>query len=151
MKLLLPCFLLGACCCLPAQDAAHPNFTGTWHLDPAKSQIHTKVDVTEWAIRQDDNSIAIDEQMPGHTESLKCGTDGSNCKAKPEGEAGEVMFYYNGGMLVETDLLGHSKDHVVKKRMKMGDGGKTMEIEILHVSPAGPTEKWVFAKLAEAK
>jgi hypothetical protein len=141
MTFLLPCLLLFA------QDVAHPNFTGTWHLDTAKSQILTKLDATDWAIRQDDTSIAIDNQAQGHTASLKCGTDGSNCKAKPEGEAGEVTFYYNGAMLVETEFIGRSKDRVVKKRMKLGDDGKTMEIEVLHISPQGPTEKWVFAKM----
>ena len=151
MKLLLPCLLVCSAFGLLAQDAAHPNFTGTWHLDAAKSELHTKLEATAWAIHQDDSSIAIDEQVQGKTASVKCGTDGTNCKAKPEGEPGEVMFYYNGAMLVETDFLGHSKDHVVKKRMKLAEDGKTMEIEVQHVSPVGPTEKWVFAKQAEAK
>jgi len=142
---------LTASCGLFAQDADHPNFTGTWLLDTSKSQIQTKVAVTAWAIHQDDASIAIDEQMQGKTASLKCGTDGSNCKAKPEGESGEVTFYYNGALLVETDILGHNKDHVVKKRMKLVEDGKTMEIEVLHVSPQGPSEKWVFEKQADAK
>jgi hypothetical protein len=140
MILLLPCLLL------LAQDAAHPNFTGTWHLDTAKSQILTKLEATDWAIHQDDTSIVIDQQAPGHPSTVKCGTDGTNCKAKPEGETGEVMFYYNGAMLVETDFIGRSKDRVVKKRMKLGEDGKTMEIEVLHISPQGPPEKWVFAK-----
>jgi len=145
MRNLLPCLLL-AVSTLLADGSSHPNFTGTWHLDTAKSEIHSRVELTSWAIQQDDNSIAIDEQIKGRTVSMKCGTDGKNCKAKPEGESGEVMFYYNGEMLVETDFLGHDKDRVVKKRLKMGGDGKTMEIEVLHVNPAGPTEKWVFAK-----
>ena len=37
---------------------------------------------------------------------MKCGTNGKNCKGKPDGEPGEVTFYYNGAMLVETDFLG---------------------------------------------
>jgi hypothetical protein len=74
-----------------------------------------------------------------------------NCKGKPDGESGEVMFYYNGALLVETDFLGHEKDRVVKKRLKLGEDGKTMEIEVLHIAPQGPTEKWVFAKQAAAK
>jgi hypothetical protein len=139
MKLLLLCAFL-------ADGSSHPNFTGTWNLDTAKSEIHSRVELTSWAIRQDDTSIAIDEQIKGRTVSMKCGTDGKNCKAKPQGESGEVMFYYNGEMLVETDFLGHDKDRVIKKRLKMGVDGKTLEIEVLHVSPVGPSEKWVFAK-----
>jgi hypothetical protein len=147
MKTTVSLFLLGGAWCLLAQDASKPNFSGTWQLDTAKSEIHTKVESTAWAIHQDDNSIAIDEQIKGHPLTLKCGTNGANCKGKPDGETGEVMFYYNGAMLVETDFLGHDKDRVVKKRLKMGADGKTMEIEVLHVSPQGPTERWVFDKL----
>jgi hypothetical protein len=134
---------------LAAQDQ-HPNFTGTWQLDAAKSELHSKTPAT-WAIQQSDDSIAINQDLNGKTEVVKCGTNGANCKAKPGGESGEVMFYYNGAMLVETDFLGHDKDKVVKKRLKLGADGKTMEIEVQHVSPQGPTEKWVFQKLAEAK
>jgi hypothetical protein len=146
MKLLLPCvFALGSFTLL-AQSDAHPNFTGTWQFDAAKSDVRSKVELTAWTIHQDGESIAIDEEFKGHTLSMKCGTDGKNCKAKPEGESGEVMFYYNGPLLVETDFLGHEKDHVVKKRLKLAEDGKTIEIEVLHVNPAAPAEKWVFAK-----
>jgi hypothetical protein len=124
----------------------HPNFTGNWHFDAGKSEVHAKSEVTDEAIRQDDDSIAIDEQVKGQTLSLKCGTDGKSCKAKPDGQNGEVMFYYNGDMLVETDIHGRDKSHVVKKRLKLASDGKTLEIEVLHVSPVEPPEKWVFEK-----
>jgi hypothetical protein len=158
MKLSITLVVLGATLagagsgpCLFAQDTAHPNFTGTWYLDTAKSEIRSKLQATAWAIRQNDDSIAIDQQIKGKTESLKCGTNGLNCKGKPDGESGEVTFYYNGAMLVETDFLGHDKDRVVKKRLKLAEDGKTMEIEVMHVNPQGPTEKWVFQKQTEAK
>jgi hypothetical protein len=143
-------FVILLCCgtLLLAQDGAHPNFSGTWQLDPAKSEIHTKVAATAWAIRQDDESISIDQEIKGKVQSLKCGLNGANCKGKPDGESGEVTFYYNGALLVETDFFGHDKDRVVKKRLKLGDDGKTMEIEVLHITPQGPSEKWVFAKQA---
>jgi len=150
MKPSLTLLLLGAVCLL-GQPADHPNFTGSWQLDTAKSEIHTKVQATAWAIQQSGDSIAINQQLGAKTEVVKCGTNGSNCKAKPDGQAGEVMFYYNGAMLVETDFFGHDKDRVVKKRLKLAADGKTMEIEVQHVSPLGPTEKWVFEKIAETK
>ena len=151
MKTIVFLFLVSGACSLFAQDNAKPNFSGTWQLDAAKSEIHTKVEATAWAIHQDADSIAIDQQIKGHQLTLKCGTNGANCKGKPDGENGEVTFYYNGALLVETDFLGHDKDRVVKKRLKMGADGKTMEIEVLHVSPQAPPEKWVFEKLADAK
>jgi hypothetical protein len=151
MKPSLTLLLLAGSVCLLAQTPDHPNFTGSWQLDTAKSEIHTKVQATAWAIQQSDDSIAIKQQLGAKTEVVKCGTHGSNCKARPDGESGEVMFYYNGALLVETDFLGHDKDRVVKKRLKLAPDGKTMEIEVQHVSPKGPTEKWVFDKLADSK
>jgi hypothetical protein len=147
MKLIVPLLLLSGASSLLAQDSARPNFTGTWRLDQTKSEIRSKVEAPAWAIHQDGNSIEIDQEIKGHVQQLKCGTTGANCKGKPDGESGEVMFYYNGAMLVETDFLSH--DRVVKKRLRMGPDGKTMEIEVLHVNPQGPVEKWVFEKQAD--
>ena len=76
MKLLLLCAFLAA-------DSSHPNFTGTWHLDTAKSEIHSKVELSSWAIQQDDNSIAIDEEIKGHTDSMKCGLTERTVKRSP--------------------------------------------------------------------
>ena len=151
MKPSLTFFLLGGALLLFGQTADRPNFTGSWQLDTARSEIHSKVQATAWAVEQSNDSIAISQRLGAKTEVVKCGTNGSNCKAKPDGESGEVMFYYNGAMLVETDFLGRDKDRVVKKRLKLAADGKTMEIEVQHVNPVGPTEKWVFEKLAEAK
>jgi len=141
MKLLL---------CLALSSAAfaqeHPNFSGTWQFAADKSEVHSKVKLGSLAIHQDGRSISIDEQVNDKIFSMTCGTDAKNCKAKPEGESAEVMFYYNGAMLVETDFLGHDKSHVIKKRLKMGEDGKTMEIEVLHMNPTAPPEKWVFSK-----
>lgn len=146
MRFLLPSLFVTGLACLFAQNGTHPNFSGKWHFDATKSELHTKLDISDRAIKQDDETIAIDEEVKGQTVSMKCGTEGTSCKAKLDGENGEVMFYYNGDMLVETDFLGHDKDRVVKKRLKLASDGKTMEIEVLHVNPVGPAEKWVFEK-----
>ena len=55
-------------------------------------------------------------------------------------------FYYNGPLLVETDMFGHDNARVIKKRLKMGADGKTMEVEVMHIIHAAPAERWVFAK-----
>jgi hypothetical protein len=146
MRLLIPCMAIVCGCALAAPDDEHPNFSGNWLLEASRCELHSKLELTSLAIHQDDTTIAIDEQMKNKTVSLKCGTDGKNCKATPEGESGEVMFYYNGDILVETDFLGHSKEHVVKKRLKLGADHKTLEIEVMHLTPFSPPEKWVFAK-----
>jgi hypothetical protein len=146
MRLLLPFLVATGVVGLFAQSGSHPNFTGNWHFDAAKSEVRVKYEVTDRAIQQDGDSIVINEQVKGQTVSMKCGTEGNSCKAKLDGENGEVMFYFNGEMLVETDFLGRDKGRVVKKRIKLAGDGKTMEIEVLHVNPVAPPEKWVFEK-----
>jgi len=137
--------LCGLVCSVTLLADDRPNFTGKWQLDAAKSEIHTKA-ASAWSIEQTGDSISINQEEAGRTESLKCGTDGKTCKAKEDGQTAEIMFYYNGPLLVETDMFGHDNGRVVKKRLKMAPDGKTMEVEVMHITPAAPAEKWVFAK-----
>jgi hypothetical protein len=146
MRQVLLGVLICGCASLLADDSAHPNFTGNWLLDAAKSEVHTKAPASAWDIRQTDDTISISEQLQGKTESMTCEISTKACKTKVEGEAAEVTFYFNGNMLVETDLLGHGKDRVVKKRLKLAADGKTLEIEVMHITPVAPAEKWVFEK-----
>ncbi|HLH30647.1 MAG TPA: hypothetical protein VKY31_05555 [Terriglobia bacterium] len=124
-----------------AQD--HPNFSGDWKLDTAKSQA-SETKAMELAIKQDGDDISITGQQDGKSLEFKCATTGQNCKRK--GEAGEVSMYYNGPVLIELDMDGHNGDHVVKKRLQLADGGKSMEMDVMRISPPGPSEKLVFAK-----
>jgi hypothetical protein len=139
-----------ACFCLSFQaagDSDHPNLTGKWRLDTTKSEIHSVKDIQEWDIQQSDDVIEIASQAQGRTESIKCATTGKDCNSKEAGESAQISFYYNGPMLIEMDLLGHNKEHVVKKRMKLGADGKTLEVEVMHITPQAPTDKLVFEKL----
>jgi hypothetical protein len=146
MKQVTVCILACGCMSLWADDSAHPNFTGSWQLDAAKSEVHSRAPANVWDIRQTDDSISIGEQLQGKTESMTCEISTKACKTKVEGEAAEVTFYFNGNILVETDLLGHSKDRIVKKRLKLAADGKILEIEVMHIAPVAPAEKWVFEK-----
>ncbi|MGD1069400.1 MAG: hypothetical protein ABSB15_04605 [Bryobacteraceae bacterium] len=146
MKQVFFCVLICGCASLPANASAHPDFTGNWQFDTAKSEVHTKAPPSSWDIRQTDDSISISEQLQGKTESMTCEISPRACKTKVDGKSAEVSFYFNGDMLVETDLLGRGKDRVVKKRLKLAADGKTLEIEVMHISPVAPAEKWVFEK-----
>lgn len=144
MKPILLCALLCACASLPADD--HPNFTGNWQFDNTKSEVHTKNPATAWDIKQTEDSISINEDLSGKTESMTCEISMKTCKTKVDGETADVTFYFNGNMLVETDLLGRGKDRIVKKRLKLAADGKTLEVEVMHITPVAPAEKWVFEK-----
>lgn len=123
-----------------AQD--HPNFSGNWQLDANKSENPHAKDIA-LAIQQDDDSITVTSQEEGKSLEFKCATNGQNCKMK--GEPADVSVYYNGALLVELDME-HNGDHVIKKRIHMGNDGKTLEVELMRVNPPGPTEKLVFTK-----
>jgi hypothetical protein len=96
------------------------------------------------AIKQDGDTIAVTSEEDGKSLEFKCATNGQNCKRK--GEPGEVSLYYNGAVLVELDMDGHDSDHVIKKRLHLAGDGKSMEMEVMRISPPGPAEKLVFAK-----
>lgn len=138
MNKILCLFLLSGAVSL-AQD--HPNFTGDWQLDTAKSQ-GVEAKAMEIAIKQDGDAIAVTLEEDGRSVEFKCSTDGRNCKRK--GGPGEVSLYYNGAMLIELDMEGN--DHVIKKRLHLADDGKAMEMEVMRISPPGPEAKLVFAK-----
>jgi len=139
MSKVLCLFLLSGALAL-AQD--HPNFSGNWKLDTAKSQ-GSEAKAIDMTIQQDGDTISVTSQEDGKSLEFKCATNGQNCKLK--GESGEVSLYYNGPVLVELDMEGHG-DRVIKKRLRLADDGKSMEMEVMRVNPPGPTEKLVFAK-----
>jgi hypothetical protein len=132
------CLLLVSGALSLAQD--HPNFTGDWKLDTAKSQ-GSDAKAIELTIQQDGDNIAVTGQRDGKSLEFKCATNGQNCKRK--GESGQVSMYYNGPVLVELDMNG---DHVTKKRLHLANDGKAMEMEVTPISPPGASEKLVFAK-----
>jgi|SRR5690348_3600171 hypothetical protein len=132
------CLLLVSGALSLAQD--HPNFSGDWKLDTAKSQ-GADVRAVELTIHQDGDNIAVTGQRDGKSIEFKCATNGQNCKRK--GESGQVSMYYNGAVLVELDMNG---DHVTKKRLHLADDGKAMEMEVTPISPPGASEKLVFTK-----
>lgn len=137
----LLCLILLSSTLVIAED--HPNFSGTWQLDSSKSQGSTSGAVA-LSIHQDNDQITLVSDEGGKSVTIKCSTNGQNCKM--EGGAGEVSMYFNGAMLVELDMEGHNGERVTKKRLQMGDDGKTLEIEVLRITPPGPSEKLVFAK-----
>jgi hypothetical protein len=139
MNKILCLFLVSGALSL-AQD--HPNFSGDWKLDTAKSQ-GSEAKAKELAIKQDGDTISVTTEEDGRALEFKCATNGQNCKRK--GEPGEVSVYYNGPVLVELDM-DHNGDHVIKKRLRLANDGKSMEMELMRVSPPGPSEKLVFAK-----
>ena len=139
------CLLLFSCA-LIAQDPSKPNFTGTWQLDPAKSELNTShASGATWVIEEKDNSIHITEMESAKGDrkiELKCTTDGKECNVPSE--KAKASFWYNGPMLVEMETKG---DNATRYRLKLMDAGKSLNVEVTYIVPqTEKSDKLVFSK-----
>lgn len=148
-ELLLIVSLAG--CMAWAQDGK-PNLTGTWQLDTAKSELSSsKPSVLTWLIQEKADSIEmkqVEKDESGHERqvSFTCGTLGKECAFKEPDGAVKASFWYNGPTLVEMKTL--KNDHIGRYRMKLGEDGKTLNVEFMSIAPASDkTERLVFSKL----
>lgn len=142
---------IGLVGCLAWAQDARPDLTGTWQLDPAKSEVSmAKPSVLTWLIQEKADSIEMKqvEKDGGGRErqlaSFTCGIGGKECAFKDTDGAVKASFWYNGPMLVEMKT---HNDRISKYRMKLLDDGKTLDVEMLPISPAsGKQEHLVFSK-----
>lgn len=130
----------------PAGAIDHPNLTGKWLLDTARSQIReSKLKSETLDIAQNEDEVTVTDAMDagGKQEKLeyKCLADGNTCKAKNVA----LMVYYNGAALVVLEMR-HNNENVVKKRITASDDGKTLNVELTHITPQGQNETLTFVK-----
>ncbi|HKE21993.1 MAG TPA: hypothetical protein VKB88_06345 [Bryobacteraceae bacterium] len=121
----------------PAAAVDHPNLSGTWSLDATHSKIHdSKVKTETLQIQQEEDAVQIADQSnvggKDRKAEYQCLADGSTCKAKDL----SVMVYYNGPVLVLMEMR-KNNEIVVKKRLTASGDGKTLNMDIIHVAPAG--------------
>lgn len=121
-----------ALCAAVAAD--RPDLSGTW-----KSSAETL------EIQQKDNDIQYTEALPdgkGKKLEIHCNTTGQECKLKDE----QVSFWFNGPMLVMMEQR-RGNAIVVKKRFKTSEDGKTLTVEVIHISPpADKSENLTYAR-----
>jgi hypothetical protein len=134
---------------LLADDATRPSFSGTWHLDAASSQIHSRVSSDlVWKIDQRDEDIHFVESgtEKGGSLDVTCGTRGADCKTKEAGKPVTVSFWYNGPALVEMETEGKGEE-VTKKKMQLSPDGSSLIVDVTHILPEGRSpEKLVLKK-----
>ena len=149
--------LLVMTACLAAAVAASgaetpPDLTGTWQLEPARSQMNDPLQSATLTIDHKPDSISLEESevLAGgkqDTFRIQCGTLGKSCAFKDGREPVEVTVYHNGPRVVIMELRGKNKEQVTKKRLTLDAEGKTLTMELIHISPPGEkTETLVYAK-----
>jgi hypothetical protein len=123
-----------------AQD--HPDLSGSWKLNVAGSKIKDPKLSTECAkltIALKDESITLSES---DGQQVVCTTAGKECETK----GSKVSFWYNGPKLVQMEIKGHAGEHIRKRRLGLSPDGKTLEMEVIPISPGGEASLLAFEK-----
>jgi hypothetical protein len=130
---------------LPAVASEKPDFSGTWIISQPAMPEGEKI---VWSIQQNGEEIQLTQSKPvsaGKTE-VACSTRGKECSATIDGEASKVTFWYNGAMLVEMRVTGDNGERVIKTRRKLSADGKTMNVEVIQISPPKDPQQLVFVR-----
>ena len=122
----------------------HPNFNGTWQLDSGRSALNSgKPSVASVTIDQTASSIHLVRVMSDGGKQgagdFKCSTDGKECEVG----GSKHSFWYSGAALVEMEI---GKGAVTKSTMRLDADGKTMTIDVVHVTPTAEADKLVLQR-----
>jgi hypothetical protein len=118
-----------------------PDFSGSWKLNTSASQIKDSRLTEECAkltITQKESSIALADS-DGHP--VECSISGKECETK----AAKVSFWFNGPKLVEMEYKGHA-GHARKRRLSLASDGKSLQMEVIPITPAGEASLLAFDK-----
>ena len=111
------------------------SYSGKWQAGDKSSEL---------IVQQTGDSIHVTEQRGGKMVcDYTCNSKGTNCNFKEEGKKATVSLYFNGPKLVEIRTRG---DEVMKRRFGLKDDGKTLEVEVMPIAPAGKTATILYAK-----
>lgn len=128
----------------------HPAIGGTWVFEPSQSNAGgSKIKSETLSINQQPETVALSETVTAdngkETKSeISCNTAGETCKIKDHGEA-EVSFWYNGAMLVMSEMR-HGDDWVVKRRLTPSADGRTLTMQVIYLVPEQKTETLTFIR-----
>jgi hypothetical protein len=134
-----PLFFLIALAAAAAFAADRPELNGTWQLS---SSHDGRLKFETLLIQQTPDGVKISESgAKEKTVDIACGVDGQECKLKE----GEISCWYNGPALVMMEMH-HKRDIVTKTRLVPSEDGKTLNLEVIRVSPPGSSSTYTFTK-----
>lgn len=131
-------------------DDVKPNMSGTWKLDPARSQLD-QTNILALVIDEQGGKIHVKETRgPDPQEDVSeftCGTMGVDCPMLDGSDAKAIVsVYYNGPLLVVLKTHGRKGSSVEKQRLSLSPTGDALTVEIMHIEPEGKPERLVFSK-----
>ena len=138
---LLAAFAMIALVAGSASAEDHPDFSGNWRLNTAASHIkdaRLAAECSKLTITQKDTSITLAD-TDGHP--VECSISGKECETK----VSKVSFWFNGTKLVEVEYKGHA-GHARKRRLSLAADGKSLQMEVIPITPEGETSLLAFDK-----
>ena len=119
--------------------ADRPELSGTWQLSSAHD---AKLKFETLLIQQGPDDIKL-TQSGGKEKpvDIACGLDAKECKLKE----GVVSFWFDGPALLMMESH-HNHDVVIKTRMLPAEDGKSLNLEVTHLSPPGSSVTYTFTK-----
>lgn len=155
MKVLLTISLLAAGLATAAMAADKPNFSGDWKLNAAKSTLGPMPAPTSYTrkVTHAEPSITIEDTQTGtpagdqhevHTYT----TDGKEISYQTNGADIKSAATWDGDALqFNTKASVQGMDIVLKAKMTLGDGGKTLNNAVHITTPQGDLDIiYVFDK-----
>lgn len=146
--------LIPAICLLAAPLSAatdeKPDMSGTWKLDPARSDIAQTSKETVLLVEYKGEDIHIRETRGSDAKQdvseFTCDTMGTECAMLDGGGKAKVTVYYNGPALVILKTHGRKGTSVEKRLLSLSSTGDALTVEVTPIEPAGKAEKLVFSK-----
>jgi hypothetical protein len=137
---------------LVSGDSGTPNFTGSWQMDAAKSQVidGRLVTLTIETLSNKLKMVRVVRDKDGKevTSRFVCGTGGTECEYDEGGHKAKVSVWYNGPALVVLKTEGLKEDASDEWTMKLSPDTHTLTVALEHIDPTSKEETLVFSKAA---
>lgn len=135
-----------------AANAAAPDFTGNWRLDPAKSQEANGAVVT-LAIQNESGKINYMRTLRERSgrqvvARFTCAVGGSQCKLDENGHQAKVSLWYDGSALMILKTDGPKEDETTERKLELSPDGKTLTVHFTNFAGNDKPETLVFMKEA---
>lgn len=129
---------------------ASPNFSGTWELDPAKSE-RTEGQTMTVTIQNASGKISFERVVKDKDgkelkSQFSCEIGGNQCDFDENGHKAKVSLWFNGPALQMLKTDGPKEDAVVQWSLQLSPDGKTLNVELDHIDPVDKKQTLVFAK-----
>lgn len=130
--------------------ASNPNFSGTWQLDAAKSP-DAQGRIMTYTIQDASGKITFTQVVHAAdgkdvTSQFTCDTMGTQCDFDDGGHKAHVSLWFSGSALMIMKSDGPKEDSATQWKLELAPGGKSLNVGLEHIDPAGKPETLVFSK-----